>query len=492
MKKSKQFFFSILIVAFGVGTLHAQTQTGIDIDGEVTGDESGYSVSMPDASTVAIGAIANAGNGSEAGQVRIYTWNGSTWLQKGADIDGEAAGDQSGFSVSMPDNNTVAIGAHYNEANWIQAGQVRIYTWDGSTWVQKGVDIDGVQGSCLGHSVSMPDANTVAIGAAYYNGNLPLAGQVKIYTWDGSAWVQKGADIDGESAYDASGYSVSMPDSNTVAIGAPYYTGNGVDSGQVRIYTWNGSAWVQKGIDIDGEAAGDRSGYSVSMPDANTVAIGAIENSGNGDNAGHVRIYAWNGSSWVQQGSDIDGEALYDLSGNSVSMPDVNTVAIGAPGNSGNGTSSGHVRMYTWNGSIWIQQGVDIDGEAIGDYSGYSVSMPDANTVAIGTPYNDGNGNAAGQVRVYSIGTGVGIVESALETMVSCYPNPNSGTLSIDLGARFNDITVVITNVMGQRVQTGKYNATQKLDLNITADPGIYFVQITADDKREVIKVIKE
>ena len=50
------------------------------------------------------------------------------------------------------------------------------------------------------------------------------------------------------------------------------------------------------------------------------VAIGAVGNDGNGSVAGHVRIYAWNGNSWTQQGQDIDGEAAYDGSGTSVSM----------------------------------------------------------------------------------------------------------------------------------------------------------------------------
>ena len=39
------------------------------------------------------------------------------------------------------------------------------------------------------------------------------------------------------------------------------------------------------------------------------VAIGAYRNDGNGIDSGHVRLYAWDGSSWVQRGSDIDGEA---------------------------------------------------------------------------------------------------------------------------------------------------------------------------------------
>lgn len=50
----------------------------------------------------------------------------------------------------------------------------------------------------------------------------------------------------------------------------------------------------------------------------------------------------------------------------------------------------------------WVQRGFDVDGEAAGDWSGYSVSMPDANTVAVGATYNDGNGTYSGHVRVFT------------------------------------------------------------------------------------------
>ena len=46
-----------------------------------------------------------------AGHVRVYSYYNS-WSQVGADIDGEAAGDQSGYSVSLSSDGTiVAIGA---------------------------------------------------------------------------------------------------------------------------------------------------------------------------------------------------------------------------------------------------------------------------------------------------------------------------------------------------------------------------------------------
>ncbi len=71
---------------------------------------------------------------------------------------------------------------------------------------------------------------------------------------------------------------------------------NGTDSGHVRIYDYNGSAWEQVGADINGEATDDRSGYSVSLSsDGSIVAVGAYNNDGAGSNSGHVRIYQYNG-----------------------------------------------------------------------------------------------------------------------------------------------------------------------------------------------------
>jgi len=394
----------LALIAISCLTLntHAQLQIGQDINGEAAYDYSGKSVSMPDAYTVAIGATENDGSiGWGGGHVRVYAWNGTSWSQKGADINGEAYTDGSGGSVSMPDANTVAIGAWGNDDNGTNAGNVRIFAWSGTAWVQKGIDIDGdAAGDDSGFSVSMPDNNTVAIGDV---GNQAGAGHTRIYEWNGVAWLQKGLDINGEANGDVSGFSVSMPDANTVAIGAYQNDGAGIWAGHARIYEWNGTVWVQKGIDIDGESAYDWSGSSVSMPDANTIAIGAHRNEGNGYNAGHVRVYSWNGTSWSQKGNDIDGESNYDNSGWSVSMPDANNIAISAYENDGNGQNAGHVRIFGWDGTTWVQRGIDIDGETAGDWSGISVSMPDANTVAIGAIFSDGNGTNAGQVRVFDL-----------------------------------------------------------------------------------------
>ena len=164
--------------------------------------------------------------------------------------------------------------------------------------------------------------------------------------------------------------------------------------------------WLQQGVDIDGEAVDDHSAWSVSLSsDGTAVAIGAPYNDGNGSNSGRTRIHAWDGSSWSQLGGDIDGEAAYDQSGYSVSLSsDGTVVAIGATSNDGIENNSGHVRIYALDGSSWSQLGGDIDGEAVNDWSGQSVSLSsDGTVVAIGAPYNDGNGSASGHVRIFAL-----------------------------------------------------------------------------------------
>ena len=105
---------------------------------------------------------------------------------------------------------------------------------------------------------------------------------------------------------------------------------------------------MQVGADIDGETANDWSGWSVAMNAAgDTVIIGAPYNDGNGDNAGHARVFTLTDGVWVQVGADIDGETADDQSGWSVAMNAAgDTVIIGAPGNAGNGDGSGHARVF--------------------------------------------------------------------------------------------------------------------------------------------------
>jgi len=385
--------------------IFSQTQVGSDIDGEAASDESGSSVSLnSDGTIVAIGADGNNGNnGSGSGHVRVYQYSSGSWSQLGSDIDGEAAWDYSGNSVSLSNDGTiVAIGAYQNDGGGSSSGHVRVYQYSSGSWSQMGNDLDGDGNyNFSGTSVALSGQGyTVAIGAV----NTAAGGNVRVYSYYNDQWNIFG-NFDAEATNDSLGQSVSLSDNGmTVAMGATRNDGNGSDSGHVRVYSWDGiSSWIQLGSDIDGEADSDNSGTSVSLSsDGTKVAIGA---DGNGSDSGHVRVYEYSGSSWSQLGSDIDGEAAGDYSGNSVSLSSDGTkVAIGANGNDGNGSDSGHVRVYEYSSGSWTQVVADIDGEAASDESGGSVSLSsDGTKVAIGADGNDENGSDSGHVRVYDI-----------------------------------------------------------------------------------------
>jgi hypothetical protein len=189
---------------------------------------------------VAIGAYANAGNGTNAGHVRIYQNTNSTWTQIGQDIDGEAPEDYSGWSVSMnSDGSIVAIGAMFNDGNGSDAGQVRVYQNINGTWTQMGQDIDGEEADDeSGRSVSLnSDGTIVAVGAPYNNGSGTESGQVRIYQYLDGIWTQIGQDVDGEEEYNDFGKSVSLSSNGLImAAGAPYNCGNGINAGHTRVF----------------------------------------------------------------------------------------------------------------------------------------------------------------------------------------------------------------------------------------------------------------
>ena len=370
--------------------------------------------------------------------VLVDTANAQVWYQHGSDIEGDQD-SESGHSLSLSgDGTVVAVGAH--KAGY--KGHVRIYNISSATLTKIGSDIEGeFNFDRNGHSVSLSnDGTVVAIGAhlnnaedyAYdyyyqeggYKGDY---GHVRVYQLANDNWSQLGSDIDGESQGDNSGYSVSLSDEGTiVAVGAIQHEFS--DTGVVKVYNFINNSWSQLGLDIIGEAAGDRFGHSVSLSsDGTIVAVGAI---GNNNETGHTRVFqlttetptdtgsgSGSGSvtneptttptavpngNWTQVGSDIDGEALGDRSGYSVSLSsDGIILAVGAIGHAG---STGHTRVYIFTDGNWSQIGNDIDGESTGDQSGYSVSLSSSgDVIAIGANRADGAGlSASGHARVYA------------------------------------------------------------------------------------------
>ncbi|MBI1312449.1 hypothetical protein GC176_14250 [bacterium] len=243
------------------------------------------------------------------------------------------------------------------------------------------------------------DGSTFAAGSFRQRDNGEATGYVRVFRHDGTAWIQLGADIFGEATGDLSGTAISLSsDGNVLAIGAPKNDGNGADSGHVRVYSFDGANWSQIGTDIDGKNSGDWSGSSVSLSaDGHRVAIGSPLSNPAGGGFGEVRIFNFDGSDWTQTGNDIQGKQISDFSGTAVSLSDDgSTVAIGQAGD------PQAVRVFRFDGTSWNQLGTDLPVDFLnGDLTSQHVSLSyDGNILAIGAERNSDNGSEAGHVQI--------------------------------------------------------------------------------------------
>ena len=186
-------------------------------------------------------------------------------------------------------------------------------------WQLMGNKIDGTtDGDKIGstHSLDIDSTGTtIAFGTATNSDFFPFSGFAKVMDWNGTDWVQRGDTFFGtDPAYEGTVSAVSLSaDGMTVAVSSPWgFNALGYKSGVVRVFDWDGTNWILRGENIDGEGnasptlSGDVFGTALELSsDGNKIVIGARSNSpqaGAIQFSGHARVYHWNGTDWIQIG----------------------------------------------------------------------------------------------------------------------------------------------------------------------------------------------
>lgn len=464
----------------------SQTQIGNDINGESEYDFFGVSVSISlDGTILAVGADGNNGNGNDSGHVRVFNNISGNWIQIGNDINGEAAFDSSG-SVSLSYNgNRVAIGASENDGNGESSGHVRVFENILGNWTQIGSDINGLGNfSRLRHGRLSADGNILAVSGQNYPGS--VTGYIQVYQFISGNWIQIGNDIFGNSNHNYK-YCELSSNGNRIGVIDSIDNGDGSFTGSVKIFENILGNWTQIGETIFGDGNGYSFGNSLSLSsDGNTVAISDPYNiTGNG----YVKIFKNLSGVWTQIGNNIYGEASNDYSGWSISLSsDGNKIAISAPFNDGNGSNSGHVRIFKNVSNDWIQEGIDINGESPEDWSGESISLsPDGNKVAIGSIFNYHNGVNYGHVRIFNLNNDLTSNDFILNNF-TLYPNPSSDYININLNNNLDFIKATIYSISGQLIKTNK---TKNININ-DLSKGTYFIEVVTDKGKATKTFIKE
>lgn len=76
---------------------------------------------------------------------------------------------------------------------------------------------------------------------------------------------------------------------------------------------------------------------------------------------------------------------------------------------------------------------------------------------------------------------------------VRLYPNPTSGGINIDLVDVNSEISIRVSNVLGETIHSSTIEGQEHTTLNIEGEKGVYFVELTNDKgERNIFKVIKD
>lgn len=266
-------------------------------------------------------------------------------------------------------------------------------------WVQVGGNLYG-EGSwnLAGDAVAMNgDGTVIAIGMPGSDGTtMTKAGKVKIYDLIGSNWVQRGGDIEGEFGLDESGSAVSLSsDGNTVAIGAIKNDHNGDYSGHVRVFRWYDSLWLQIGADINGDSPYDRFGYALDLSsDGNTIAISAPWYDNDFVNQGCIKVFRWRGMDWEQIGNTLKGDFHYYYYGTALKINDDGTrLIVGIPNSDEIDTDRGQVRIYEWGQDQWLQKGQSLNGVEAYEEFGHAIDINKVGDIIVASAeYSNGRG----------------------------------------------------------------------------------------------------
>jgi hypothetical protein len=425
----------------------------------LSGDELGYSLAL--SSNGRIVAASSLYKDASAGQVRIFELSNNTnsWIQKGSDINGPRPGSESGYSISLEGSgNSIAIGAWKDNSNGTNAGAVRVYDFSASIkdWRQKGQTITGVSGSFEGYSTALSlDGQTLATGCFSVNNNRSIvnAGQVKIFTILGSTWIPKGIIQGPDISNLYFGRSIKLSgNGNAIVIGAPGYSSEyritpsyefisttkswqahrndalsvyGRDLAVILDASQNaqanalrnntlafiGGRRVANPVNRFGKTAADwewvtgdawsYENFADSQPDnTNETAVHFWTSEGKWNdinlesnypaiymyykarslNVGQAYVYGYQGdTTWNQLGQAIVGSSSGDEFGSNVSMSNDGTlISIGSNNNNYN---RGQVRVFSYVNNYWYQLSNSINGKTSSSRAGIHALSGDGITL---------------------------------------------------------------------------------------------------------------
>ncbi len=407
------------------------TQTAKLLAGDgAAGDAFGTAVAVAGA-TIVVGAPGDDDKGSNSGSAYVYRFNGAAWVRdaKIRASDG-AAGDALATAVGLSEDQAV-LGAFADDDAGNSSGSAYIVPGLGDCNGNNVLDLcdiaagtsldtnnDGFPDECVPAPCTAVEADMLRAsdGAAgdWYGASVALSGRRGII----GAWLDDDFDIATGSAYivdigrpravqrakltaadpvsaDWFGFAVAV-DGDVAVVGAYGNDDRGSQAGAAYVFRFNGATWMQEAKLLAADAqAGDSFGFAVAVS-GDVVVVGAYGDDDRGSNAGSAYVFRYTGGVWSQETKLLASDGLVgDEYGAAVAVSGP-IILIGAREDDNNGSSSGTVYAYRYNGLSWADERriLASDGAA-GDRFGWSLAL-DGTRAIIGALGDDDLGNNAG------------------------------------------------------------------------------------------------
>lgn len=276
------------------------------------GDGFGSSVSIS-GGWLAVGAPIGDGRVRDSGVVYLFQREGMTWVLK-AKLEAMDAtrGDQFGFSISLSNGTTLAVGAPGDSDRGSRSGSSYVFELQGGVWKQtaKLLVADGRPFDEFGSSVAL-SGDRLVVGAPFAD-NLQVFrnfGAAYVFTRDGSnGWILRSPDKDKLTA-DVTfrgdnilfGASVAIQ-GNRIVVGAPGDDlQNRLNSGSAYVFELQETDWIRQPVLTPaGPGTGEQFGNAV-QTDGDRLVIGARFDSESVREAGAAYLFQKNGGTWQQK-----------------------------------------------------------------------------------------------------------------------------------------------------------------------------------------------
>ena len=394
---------------------------------------------------------------SSNNQVSVHKFENDTWSIVGNTVSGE----NSLATMALAPDNTPYI--------FTRDGSLKVYRFDGSSWNQVGSSI----GDGFHFDISIASDGTPYISFM----DIQNATKGICKKWDGANWVTVGGThfTDNQAAVwtkiktNSDNQPIVLYGTGPDPYGPMYST----------ISKFNGTNWEVVGGGAIDSSKETYFKHSLTIDPNGKIYVGITADIV----AKQLNIYEWNGAAWSIIGENISGGAVYD---NSIALDLQGKPVVGFRDEN----ESGKTTVMRFENNNWTTIGL-AGFSNISSYQSLAYSSNGEPYIA----YQDETNNGKATVKRY------GLLLSTSDFTnnaagIKVYPNPNSGEFTVlsNYEGHFQ-----LLDLQGRIISQGVLEPTGSMNgmhtysfryLNLSK--GLYLLNLTNKQKKEVVKIIIE